>query len=80
MIILNVRAGLDAAEGLKQIKLLAMRFPGEEELSLVVHPPASVDGDPRVLTLGEAWRYDDSPACRAALSEFGEIEGADPEG
>lgn len=78
MIELHVEPGLEAAAALTQVKLAATRFPGEHELVIVVHESSgAVAGDratgPEVrrLTLGEPWAYDASPACLAALNEFG---------
>lgn len=45
---------------------LAERFPGHEPLQILV-------GE-RSLKMGAAWRYDASPACLAALREYGEVE------
>lgn len=69
MIELRVQPGLDAAAGLMQVKQIAWRFPGVERLTILV--PTS-DGERR-LDLGPFWTYDGSPACIAALSEFGEV-------
>lgn len=65
MIVLAVQPGLAAAGGLLQMKLVASRFPGGHGLTVRV-------GDRR-LTLGREWGYDASPACLAALSEFGRV-------
>ena len=66
MIVLRVDDPLRAASSLAQIKLAATRFPGDHELQLLAGG--------RRLTLGPEWRYDASPACLAALSEFGDAE------
>lgn len=58
---------------LKQIKLIATRFPGETALEIVTANPGAGQSDLR-LTLGHRWRYDASPACLAALGEFGTVE------
>lgn len=89
MIELRVQAGAAAASSLTQVKLLATRFPGDHELTIVVYarPSVAIEVDPfsggqrsvpttpapRRLTLGEPWRYDASPACLSALAEFGEV-------
>lgn len=77
MIELHVEPGLEAAAALTQVKLCASRFPGTHELVIVVHEPTPAPEErasgPEVrrLTLGEPWRYEASPACLAALNEFG---------
>lgn len=72
MIELRVEAGVAAAESLTVIKLIATRFAGEHELRIVVATP-QLEGGERSLRLGPMWRYDGSPACLAALSEFGQV-------
>lgn len=67
---LRLKPGLDAAEGLTHVKLIATRYPGAHELRIRL-----VDGEGetiRTLTLGPLWLYDASPACLASLGEFGE--------
>lgn len=59
-----------AAEVLTQIKLMALRFPGDHDLRLLVASKA--------LVLGPEYRYDASPACLAALSEFGVVVNIRP--
>lgn len=71
MIELHVDAGVEAAQALTQIKLAALRFPGERALTVVVH--ASYRAEPLRMVLGSEWRYDGSPACVSALSEFGRV-------
>lgn len=101
MIELRVVAGLDAAAGLTQVKLIATRFPGEHELMIVVPTETcrrcggkrfargteremetimqvracrcsgAWTPEERRLKLGPEWWYDASPACLAALAEFG---------
>lgn len=73
MIELRVAAGAAAASSLTQVKLIATRFPGEHELAVIVSREQPVDDGPGefVLTLGREWLYDGSPACMAALNEFG---------
>lgn len=66
MIILRVQPGLEAAVALADIKLMAARFPGDEQLELRVGQ--------RSIRLGEPWGYDASPQCLAALGEFGTVE------
>lgn len=68
MIALHIDAGADAVAVLTQVKLAAKRFPGHHRLKLIV---AMANGEERHVTLGREWRYDGSPACLAALSEFG---------
>lgn len=53
------------ASSLADLKLMAARFPGQHGLVLRVGR--------RVLTLGAGWGYDASPACLAALGEFGTV-------
>ncbi len=74
MIVLHVHAGAEAVATLQQVKLAAKRFPGTHRLKLVV---AMANGEERRVTLGYEWRYDASPACLAALSEFGRAGGED---
>lgn len=64
----NAPAALDAVAALQQVKIAAKRFPGRHRLKLIV---AMANGEERRVTLGYDWRYDASPACLAALSEFG---------
>lgn len=63
MIVLRV-AGQAPEDVLVQIRLLALRFPGDHTLRIEVADTAS-------LTLGDRWRYDGSPTCLAALGDFG---------
>lgn len=65
MIALVVEPGLAAARSLTRIKSLAWDHPGEHRLRIVV-------GEQRI-DLGELWTYDGSPACMAALEEFGQV-------
>lgn len=76
VIALRIVAGHNAAEALTQIKLAASRFPGEHELTLLISTPDDLLSGrvTRRLALGPAWRYDASPACLAALREFGTPE------
>jgi hypothetical protein len=67
---LRMVPGAAAAASLTQVKLIATRFPGEQELTVLV-------GERR-LGLGPDWRYDGSPACMAALNEFGTAEFVGP--
>lgn len=64
MIVLTVPGASPAEETVTQLRLLALRFPGREPLTLVA-------GDRR-LVLGREWRYDASRACLAAMQEFGD--------
>jgi len=74
VIVLHVHAGAEATAVLTQVKLAAKRFPGRHRLKLIV---AMANGEERRVTLGYPWRYDASPACLAALSEFGRAEVED---
>lgn len=65
MITLRMTPGAEAAFALTEVKTIAWRYPGEHELRLLV-------GD-RVIELGPMWTYDASPACLAALGEFGRV-------
>lgn len=65
MIILRVDRGPDAGWLLSQIKATITRCPGDLDVEVRA-------GNSR-LRLGPAWRTDGSPACMAALSEFGEV-------
>lgn len=86
MIEVRVREGVEGAAALTQIKLAAMRFPGAHRLR-VVAVADRIDVDPAcgprarsiraTLTLGDEWTYDGSPACVAALSDFGEVVVSD---
>lgn len=69
-IVLRVQGGVTAAGALTQIKLAATRFPGEMRLAIEV-----CHGEERIttITLGPEWGYDGSPACLAALGEFGTL-------
>lgn len=75
----------DAEENvIAQVKLIALRFPGEHVLRLIAEPwpPGSIGAgmgipQPRTLTLGPEWRYDASGPCLAALGEFGAVEHVD---
>jgi hypothetical protein len=70
---LRVQAGVAAAaESLTVIKLIATRFAGDHELRIVVETP-TLEGGERTLRLGPQWMYDGSPACVAALAEFGQV-------
>jgi hypothetical protein len=66
---LHVEPGVAAARGLAQVKFLAWEHPGEHELTVVI---CGREHDRR-LKLGGAWLYDASPACLAALGEFGGV-------
>lgn len=69
MIELRMQPGASAALALTQVKLIATRFPGEEELTI------TVEGTERRIRLGDVWLYDgSSEACLSALAEFGEVE------
>jgi hypothetical protein len=68
MIVLQIDGGADAEVVLTQVKFAAKRFPGRHRLKLVV---AMANGEERRVTFGWDWRYDASPACLAALAEFG---------
>lgn len=57
--------GVEGARSLAAIKLIALRHPGEYELTVLVAR--------RRLKLGPEWRYDGSPVCLAALGEFGAV-------
>lgn len=70
MIELRVQAGLDAAASLARVKMLAWDHPGAHELAVLV---CRGDVVARRLVLGPDWRFDGSPECVAALSEFGEV-------
>ena len=75
MIELRVQPGAAAAASLTTVKLIATRFPGERRLTIVI-PGFDFSGmkpEERRLTLGPEWKYDASPACVSALSEFGEV-------
>jgi hypothetical protein len=74
VIVLHTAAGADAAAALEQIKFAAKRFPGRHRLRLHVR---MASGEERRVTLGKDWRYDASPACLTALSEFGRAEAVD---
>ena len=74
MIVLHVDGGADAAAALDQIKLAAKRFPGRHRLRLIVR---MANGEERRVTLGYDWRYEASPACLAAFSEFGRAQVED---
>lgn len=63
MIVLKPRDDAPA-ESLHQIRLMALRFPGDVELQIVVQSGT--------LTIGD--RVDGSDALLAALREFGEVE------
>jgi hypothetical protein len=80
MIELRVCAGAEARV-LDQVKLMALRFPGEHVLKLVVEAPKRSRREwpvaTRTLTLGPEWRFDGSPACMAGLGEFGDVELTD---
>lgn len=65
MIVLEVQPGLAAAAALTEIKMVATRFPGAHVLHL--------KAGPRTLRIGAEWLYDASPACLAALGEFGTV-------
>ena len=71
MIVLHATPGADAAATLEQVKLAALRFPGEHALEARVPTRRGL----RRLRLGE--RYDGSAACLAALGEFGTVEVVD---
>lgn len=80
MIELRMPGSLEGQRVIQQVGLIALRFPGEHVLSIAVvasdpRAPAedALDGPvARTLTLGPDWRFDGSPACMAALNEFGE--------
>lgn len=65
MIVLRIVAGA-AAETLRELRLVALRYPGDQTLVVLA-------GDRRI-TLGPAWECDGQPACLAALGEFGTVE------
>lgn len=67
---LKMPGGVDAAASLTQVKLLATRFPGEHELTIMLDTSRA---GTRRLRLGPTWKYDASPGCLAALAEFGEL-------
>ena len=76
MIVLHATPGADAAAVLTQLKLAALRFPGDQRLKIVVLRPWH-GGERRTVMLGRTWRYDGSAACLAALGEFGRVEVTD---
>lgn len=80
MIELRVCAGAEARV-LDQVKLMALRFPGEHVLKIVVEAPKRSLREPMAvsgtLTLGPEWRFDGSGPCLAALREFGDAELTD---
>jgi hypothetical protein len=69
-----------AASALAEIKLTAADFAGEHEIELVVPLPPAPLGSPAIrpreltLRLGPVWACDGSPACVAALGEFGSVD------
>jgi len=65
VIILRVERGPDAGWLLANIKATITRHTGTLDVEVRA-------GNSR-LKLGPAWRTDGSPACMAALSEFGEV-------
>lgn len=76
MIHLRVVAGHNAAEALTAIKLMAKRWPGTHELTLLVSTPDDLlrGQVTRRLALGDRWLYDGSAACLAALRRYGTPE------
>lgn len=68
MIVLRVPGAAPASEVLTQLRLIALRFPGDQ--------PLAVAAAGRRLTLGRDWTVDGTPACLAALGEFGDPEVA----
>lgn len=69
MIELRVPPDLEGTPLITAIALIALRHPGDHELTLLAGQ--------RRLTLGPDWRYDGSPVCMAALGEFGAVVRAD---
>lgn len=69
MIVLRLTRGTRPFVPAQTIAQIATRFPGHEPLQILV-------GE-RSLKMGAAWRYDASPACLAALGEYGEVEVAE---
>ncbi len=65
MIVLRAERCFEGHFAITAIKAIASRHPGP--IDLMVHV-----GNSR-LRLGPAWRTDGSPACMAALAEFGEV-------
>lgn len=70
MIYLKVAAGARAAAALSRIKAVSWDHPGDERLTLLV---PGVKVPEAQIALGPEWRYADTPECRAALAEFGEL-------